>query len=67
MTPRMNNKRFAKRLLLLAFVFVFAINLSVLFFHDPVTGRASASAPSVAFSDEQNSLALSPLPCGGEG
>jgi hypothetical protein len=67
MTQRMNNQRFAKKLLLLAFVFVIAINLSVVFSHDPVTGRASASAPSVAFSDEQNPLALSPLPCGGEG
>jgi hypothetical protein len=53
MTQRPNNKRFAKKLLLLAFVFVIAINLSVLFLHDPVTGRATASAPSVAFSDEQ--------------
>ena len=44
MTQRVNNKRFAKKLLLLAFVFVIAINLSVLFFHDPVTGRATASA-----------------------
>ena len=44
MTLCLNNKRFAKKLLLLAFVFVIAINLSVVFFHDPVTGRASASA-----------------------
>lgn len=54
MTQRSNNQRFVKKLLLLAFVFVIAINLSVLFLHDPVTGRASASAPSRAFSDEQN-------------
>jgi hypothetical protein len=53
MTHGMNHMRFARKLLLLAFVFVIAINLSVLFFHDPVTDRASASAPSVAFSDEQ--------------
>jgi hypothetical protein len=67
MTQRPNNKRFAKKLLLLAFVFVIAINLSVLFLHDPVTGRATASAPSRAFEDEQSPLALSPLPRGGEG
>ena len=54
MTQRMNNQRLTKKLLLLAFVFVIAINLSVLFLHDPVTGRASASAVISAFSNEPN-------------